>query len=122
MRLNEIHEIYKDRVHFCAVYIVEAHPDDGWRVPVNLEKKIHVNAPTNDAERTTVAALCQRELELPMKMLIDTIDDEVEKQYIAQPMRLFAIDAAGKIAYNGAQGPFGYDLEEWAGVIEGLVG
>ena len=28
------------------------------------------------------------------------------------PIRLFVIDKAGKLTFNGAQGPFGFDLEK----------
>jgi hypothetical protein len=30
-----------------VIYIREAHPDDGWRVPENLEAGIHVKEPAD---------------------------------------------------------------------------
>ena len=42
MRLNDIYEAHKDRVAFYCIYVREAHPDNGWRVPDNLEAGIHV--------------------------------------------------------------------------------
>ena len=56
MRLNEIYAKYKDSAAFFVIYTREAHPDDGWRVPDNLEANIHYKEPRTDAERTEVAA------------------------------------------------------------------
>ncbi len=118
MRLNEIYKKYKDQVEFLAIYIREAHPDDGWRVPVNLQKNIRVKEPTTDEERTAVAATCQIGMKLQMPMLIDSIDNDVEEKYIGIPMRLFLVDGDGKIAYSGDEGPFGWDADSWEEAIK----
>ena len=122
MRLNEIYNTYKDKVEFLNIYIREAHPDDGWRVPDNLEKEIHYNEPTSDDERTDVAEVCQVELDLDMPFLIDSIDNDVEEKYISMPMRCFVIDADGKIAYAGGQGPRDFKEDDWEAAIKELVG
>ena len=118
MRLNEIYNRYNDRVHFYCVYVREAHPDDGWRVPENLEAGIHYKEPLNDDERTAVAHACQLTLDLKMPMLVDHIDNTVEESYIAMPMRLFLADQAGQIAYTGGRGPFEFDPDEWEAAIK----
>lgn len=122
MRLNEIYRTYKEKVEFLNVYIREAHPDDGWRVPDNLENAIHFKEPTTDDERTGVASVCQVELDLELPFLIDSIDNDVEEKYIAMPMRCFVVDAEGKIAYSGGQGPREFDEDEWEEAIKKLVG
>ncbi len=122
MRLNEIYKAYKDRMHFYVIYIREAHPDDGWRVQFNLDANIHVLEPRTDDERTAVAATCQVNLDLQMPLLIDNMDNGVEEKYIAMPMRLYLIDRDGRIANHGAQGPFGFDTEDWVKSIEILAG
>lgn len=118
MRLNQIYESYKDKIQFFVVYIREAHPDDGWRVPENLEKDIHFREPRSDAERTAVATVCQINLDLKMPMLIDSIDNDIEEKYISIPMRLYLVGADGKILYAGERGPFGFDPDSWERAIQ----
>lgn len=121
MRLNEIYAAYRDKVHCYCVYVREAHPDDGWRVPENIEQAIHYNEPTTDEERTAVAHVCQTKLDLQLPMLIDRIDNDAEEKYISMPMRLFLIDRDGVINYTGEQGPFGFKPDEWAAAIQACV-
>lgn len=118
MRLNEIYNRHRDRIHVLCIYVREAHPHDGWRVPENLEAGIHYNEPVTDGERTEVAHVCQLKLDLRMPMLIDRIDNEVEDSYISMPMRLFVVDRKGHIAYTGGRGPFGFDPDEWESAID----
>jgi hypothetical protein len=118
VRLNSIYEKYRDAVEFLCIYVREAHPDDGWRVPENLEQNIHFKEPTTDAERTEVAHVCQLALDLKMPMLVDGIDNAVEEFFKAMPMRLYLVDRDGLIAYTGAQGPFGFDPDSWERAIQ----
>lgn len=117
MRLNSIYDRYKDRVEFLCIYVREAHPDDGWRVPENIEAGIHFKEPTTDAERTDVAHVCQLQLDLRMPMLIDGIDNEAEESYKSMPMRLYLVDQDGLVAYTGDRGPFGFDPDSWEAAI-----
>lgn len=121
MRLNEIYNTYKDQVEFLCIYTREAHPSDGWQVHENLDENIIVVDPKSDEERTKVASACQIALDIQMPLLIDTMDDEVEEKYISLPMRLFVVDAAGKIAYTGDRGPFGFNTETWEAAIKDLL-
>ncbi len=121
MRLNDIHANYRDRVEFLCIYVREAHPDDGWRVPENLEAGIHVPEPTTNEERTDVARTCQLTLDLRMPMLVDHIDNRAEEAYKGMPMRLFLVAADGTIAYTGDQGPFGFDPDGWEQSIRSAV-
>jgi len=109
VRLNELYAKYKDQIQFYIVYIREAHPHDGWRVPNNLIENIVYDEPTTDEERANVASACQIALELHMPMLVDRIDNSVDKKYVGLPMRMFLVDAEGKIAFAGAKGPMGWD-------------
>ncbi|MDP2645756.1 MAG: hypothetical protein Q8P24_12520 [Desulfobacterales bacterium] len=117
MRLNEIYQRYKDQVEFLTIYITEAHPDDGWRSLGNIDVGIAVKQPTTDDERTAVAATCQKELDLQMPMLVDSIDNDVEEKYISRPMRLFLVDANGVLVYVGERGPFGFNPDVWEEAI-----
>lgn len=121
MRLDEIYRRYRDRVHFFVIYIREAHADDYWIAPTNLYEEIHFDQPKTYGERTEMAGLCQLELGLEMPMLIDAIDNRTEEAYIAKPDRLFVIDGAGRVTYNGAHGPHGFNPDEWQEAIEALL-
>ena len=122
MRLNEIDGKYRDRVRFSIIYIREAHPDDGWRVPENLRQEIHIREPRSLSERKAVATLCQVNLDLEMPMLVDAIDNPVEESYIALPMRLYLVGRDGKIVYTGERGPFGFNPETWEETIRSEIG
>lgn len=68
--------------------------------------------PTTQAERNLIASHCCQSLKLTMPLLVDTIDDQVNRAYSGFPDRLYLIDRAGKIAYKGGRGPFGYKPRE----------
>jgi hypothetical protein len=118
VRLNAIYETYKNDIAIYVIYIREAHADDGWRTPRNIQQKIHYNEPTTDDERTEVASACQLALDLKMPMLIDSIDNDVDNKYVGLPMRLFLADRDGRIAYSGDLGPFGFDSNSWEEAIK----
>ena len=122
MRLNEIYARYKDQVQFFIVYIREAHPAEGWQVPNNLIEDILYNEPATEDDRTQVAAACQIGLDLHMPMLVDGIDNDVDKKYVGLPMRLFLVDGDGKIAYAGDKGPFGWDDEGFEAALRQVIG
>lgn len=117
MRLNEIYDRYKNDVSFFVIYIREAHPDDGWRVPENLRDRIHYNEPQTDKERTAVASVCQLAMSIRMPMLIDSIDNDAEEKYISQPIRLYLVGRDGRLVYSGGQGPFGFNPDSWEQAI-----
>ena len=122
MRLNELYAKYKDQVQFYIIYIREAHPQNGWQVPNNLIEDILFDEPTTDAERTVAASSCQIALDLHMPMLIDSIENDIDKNYVGLPMRQFLIDAKGKIVYHGDKGPFGWDDEAFEESLKELLG
>lgn len=121
MRLNQLYANYRDRVQFYLIYIREAHPHDGWRVPNNLIENIIYNEPTTDDERTEVAHACQIALDIHLPMLVDRIDNDVDEKYVGLPMRMFLIDAEGKVAFAGNKGPFGWDDEAFEDALEQIL-
>jgi len=121
VRLNELYAKYKDRVQFYIIYIREAHPAEGWQVPNNLIENVIYSEPKTDDERTEVASACQLNLNLHMPMLIDSIENDIDKDYVGLPMRLFLVDAEGKIAYAGDKGPFGWDDEAFEETLKKVI-
>lgn len=54
------------------------------------------------------AQACCAALHMSLPLLIDTIDDRVGHAYSGMPDRLYIIDRAGKVAYQGGRGPMGF--------------
>ncbi len=55
-----------------------------------------------------MASQFAEQVELSVPVLVDTMDDHVNKAYRGEPDRLYIIDAAGKITYQGGRGPSGF--------------
>src|SRR5881628_3538994 len=95
---------YRGRVSFLAVYVKEAHPEDGWVLSENRDAEIAVVDPARDEEREAVAASCAVALRLNMPMAIDAVDNDVARAYGGWPDRLYLVSADGRIAYQGGEG------------------
>ncbi len=105
---------HKDQVEFFIVYIREAHPTDGRQSRSNVQAKISFEQPKTFEERVDVAKEMCSALEFTMPTLIDGIDNKVGDVYSGWPDRLYLVGRDGKIAFQGARGPFGFrppDLE-----------
>lgn len=118
VRLNDIYQAHKDKIEFFLIYVREAHPLDGWQTPQNLYDEVVYEAPTNEDERAEVGNACQIALDLKYPMLIDRIDDDVERKYVASPVRLFVIDEDGIVTYAGEEGPHKSDPDGWEEAIK----
>ena len=108
---------YSSLIDFCAVYIREAHPGDGWSMESNERAGIKIAQPTTADERTKVASQCCASLDMAMPLLVDTIDDSVNRAYSGFPDRLYLIDRDGRVAYKSGRGPFGYKPRELEQVL-----
>lgn len=122
MRLNEIAARFKDRMQFLCVYIQEAHPSDGWQVEANLEDDVVLTAPTTMAEREAIAEVCMLKLALDMPMVVDAMDDAIDRAYNALPERLYLLDADGRVVFKTVAGSHGFDPEAWAAAIAAHLG
>ena len=114
--MDRIYNEWKTRAAFLMVYIREAHPSDEWQMSSNVDEKVVFAQPTSEGSRNAVAGECCSRLKVSMPCVVDSLDNAVDGAYAAFPERLFVIDAAGKIAYAGQQGPWGYQpehVEEW---------
>jgi cytochrome oxidase Cu insertion factor (SCO1/SenC/PrrC family) len=99
-----LYSSYKDKVHFYIVYIREAHPTDGRAIPNNRFK---VSTPRSLEERQKLAKDFAEQLKVSIPILVDSIEDPVEKTYSCWPNRMVILDAQGKIADKGTAGPGG---------------
>ena len=109
-------------MHFLAVYIREAHPEEGWILPENRRSGLAMHEPGTDEERRTVASTCAVNLRMRMAMVVDGIDNAVASTYGGWPDRLYLIRRDGRIAFQGGEGPFGFKPEALEHAIEHEVG
>jgi hypothetical protein len=103
---------YGDRVAFLGVYVREAHPTDGWSLESNSRLGIDVKQPTSQLERVDVAEKCCARLNMSIPLVVDELDDRVGRSYSGMPDRLYLIDRAGRVAYKGGRGPYGFKPAE----------
>lgn len=101
---EKLYDAYKGKAHFYIIYIREAHPTDGRR---GRDNDFEVKSPTTDEERRTVAKNFAEQLKVSIPILVDGVDDRVEKAYSSWPNRMCILDAKGNIIDKGAAGPGG---------------
>ncbi len=69
---------------------------------------VKIEAHKTFKDRLKAAQGCCSALDMKVPLLIDGIDDAVCNKYSGYPDRLYLIDSAGKVAYKGGRGPFGF--------------
>ena len=95
---------------------------DGWVLATNRSEQIAVADPSSGKERAEVAEACAVRLQIGMPVLIDELDNEVARQYGGWPDRLYLIGRDGRIAFQGEEGPFGFEPEELDRAIRAELG
>ena len=102
-----------DIADFVVVYILEAHPNDGWAVPMN---KHQISNHRSIEDRLAAAAkLVLSPLPSNMTILADAMSDNAVRAYGANPERLYVIQD-GVVEYEGHPGPFMFypaDVDNW---------
>lgn len=84
----------------------------------NRRSGVAVVDPRTDEERVAVAETCSTRLRLAMPIAVDAVDNAVASAYGGWPDRLYLVGAGGRIAYQGGEGPFGFDPDGLAQAIE----
>ena len=101
----------KYSIDLLTVYIREAHPKDKWRWSGD-SVSCSIRDPRTTDERLQIARQFAEEYSInPDEIVIDTLNNNMEKLYKGWPERLYVIHNS-KIVYAGAPGPFGYIPEE----------
>jgi hypothetical protein len=133
VRLKELYEQYSDRVEFIVVYVKEAHASDRWWLGrsrsqrlvnriTNQRARTDIREPVTLAQRRKVAASCQANLfEGVVPLYVDEMDNHVAQLYTSRPTRIYFIDRDGRVIYNPGIGPFGFNPDHLAPVIEGYL-
>jgi hypothetical protein len=73
---------------------------------------VALEQPKTQEARNLAASACCQALGLTMPLLVDTLEDDVNRAYSGFPDRLYLIDREGKVIYKGGRGPFGYKPRE----------
>ncbi|KAK3597039.1 hypothetical protein CHS0354_022047 [Potamilus streckersoni] len=103
----EVASNFADVADFLIVYIAEAHATDEWVVNGN---KYQINRHKKIEERLAVAAIL-KEKNPSCPIVVDTMSDDANHKYAAFPERLYIVHD-GFIVYQGAEGPYGYKVNE----------
>jgi hypothetical protein len=104
-----------------VIYIREAHPVGG---PLRPPEQFQIPDPKTLEERQKVAEEFAAKVKLSVPILVDTIDDQVEKEYSGWPDRIYIVDQHGKIVHKGEPGPRGFQpsVQEAPSVLDKLMG
>jgi hypothetical protein len=106
-RLGLWFEARKRKADFHIVYIREAHPSDGWQLPVNVRQGVVYEDPETDAERRKVASDCIEKLGIRIPAILDGMDDAMMHAYNAWPNRVYIVGGDGLVWFKGPWGPRG---------------
>lgn len=106
-------------VDHVLVYVTEAHPTDGWMAEVSLYDGI--TYATSIEERLAAARMFASDTKLrngatvavnaslaEAKVLVDNMEDTLERSYEARPERLYVVKD-GKVLWRCGLGPFEFD-------------
>lgn len=81
-------------------------------MPINVADRVVFDQPKEWDQRREIATACCQRLDLGLPTVVDDMNDTVDTLYAGWPERLYVIDAAGRIAYAGRRGPWGFKPEE----------
>lgn len=106
-RLQKMYEAHGKKADFWWIYIQEAHATDGRRPSKTVKIALHKTL----EDRKKAATGCSAASSLKVPVLLDDMNDTVSKAYSALPERFFILGTDGKVAYSGARGPRGINLD-----------
>jgi len=115
-RLKQMCADHSGRAHFLMVYIREAHASDEWAMG-----GIEIAQPKTDQQRAEAAQQFAKDFLPNFPVVVDRIDDRVNKHYGGWPDRIYVINADGLIVYQGKRGPFGFRPSKAEKVLNELL-
>ena len=113
--------MYRDRVEVVFVYVAEAHATDGWQMESNVEEDVLVANHVTIEDRFAAAREGVERLALTLPVLVDRMDDAVSNAFAAWPERIYVVDREGRIADVGGPGPFEFDPDAAAAMVDELL-
>lgn len=117
-RMKQLITINGTTVQFVFVYVLEAHPTDGWNTQSNKVADIMYPQPVNMNERAKVANDWRNAYGFKSPIVLDWPDNRINRDYAGSPERLYVLDADGIVTFKSEQGPY-HDshLDEWAAAL-----
>ena len=103
---------YSRLVSLHHVYILEAHPVDGWADEDNTADGVCIKQPRTLQARLAAANAFAKASGGLNNILVDGMDNEVELAYEARPEKLVAIGPGGKVIFKTGIGPYQYSLPQ----------
>lgn len=103
------------------VYVAEAHATDGWQMESNVDEDVLVANHVTIEDRFAAAREGVARLGLTLPVLVDQMDDAVSNAFAAWPERIYVVDRDGRIADVGGPGPFEFDPNAAAAVVDALL-
>ena len=116
-----MYEKYRDDVEFLLVYVREAHPTDGWQLPVNEKEGVLLPAAKTIGQKEEHLSACVRKLDIRFPAVVDGMDNKVELDYCGWPTRQYLIGKDGRIVYKGGPGPMGLKPPELEQAIQKML-
>ena len=122
-RMKQLIAHYGDQVQFVFVYVLEAHPTDGWNTGSNKADDVMYAQPIDLEGRARIANDWRKAYDFENPVVLDWPDNRINADYAGGPERLYVLDGAGVVTFKSEQGPY-YDshLEDWAAALESVVG
>lgn len=84
----------------------------------NQKEGIFIANPTELTDRLAIAETCVNRLGLTVPVLVDGMDNAVERAFNGWPERLYVISNEGQIVYKGGRGPYGFKPDELEGFLD----
>jgi len=121
-RMKQLIKHYGGRVQFVFVYVLEAHPTDGWNTESNRTAGVMYAQPISLKDRAKVANDWRKAYNFQNPVVLDWPDNRINSDYAGEPERLYVLDSDGTVTFKSEQGPY-YDshLEDWATALENVV-
>ncbi|MEX0280222.1 MAG: deiodinase-like protein [Arenibacterium sp.] len=121
-RMKQLIAEYNDWMQFVFIYVLEAHPTDGWNTNSNRAENIMYAQPVSLEERAKVASDWRRAYHFENPVVLDWPDNRINADYAGGPERLYVLDARGFVTFKSEQGPY-YDshLEDWATALDNVT-
>jgi hypothetical protein len=120
--IEDLYRWFADRVCFFLVYTKEIQPRGAERARSGQAARLFPENPTTLDERAALARRLVHEFGLSLPVLLDGLDHEVTRSFGAFPMRLYLIGRDGRIAYQGALGPYAFQPAELEAAIQDELG
>ncbi|ELT92505.1 hypothetical protein CAPTEDRAFT_211350 [Capitella teleta] len=119
-RFCRVAEELTEQADFLAVYIEEAHPDDGFSF--SYKSGFEVMQAKVLKERVASAKVAAENLEGKLKfpVVVDSMQNDAMYAYGARPERLYIV-RDGRVVYQSNRGPYYMHFEEFESELRAMV-